>query len=95
MAEILGWTATVLFVACYIPQIARLKKDNNLSIWLLIISLVANIIALIYSILINQPPLLVKYALTIIVISISLYYFDSSKQPIESKSIDEGNKTSS
>lgn len=82
MSEILGWIATVLFIVCYIPQIARLKKDNKLSIWLLIISLVANIVALIYSILIHQPPLLVKYALTIVVIIISLYYYDSSNQSL-------------
>jgi len=78
LANVLGWIATVLFSICFVPQILktyRTKTIDGLSFRLLFISLVANVVALIYAILIKQPPLYVKYVLAIIclVICIVLY----------------------
>jgi len=59
-ADILGWTATMLFTVCYIPQIIKTYKTKTvegLSFRLLFISVIANIVALWYAILIKQPPL--------------------------------------
>lgn len=75
---ILGWIATVLFTVCYIPQIIktiRARTVEGLSFLLLLIQLVGNIVALIYSIMIKQPPLTVKYVLGLVflLICIGLY----------------------
>ena len=82
IAQILGWIATILFSVMLIPQIIKtLKKKNTegVSIWLFIIFLVANIIALVYAFLISQPPLIIKYILGILesvfyVIVFAIYY---------------------
>jgi uncharacterized protein with PQ loop repeat len=78
LSAVLGWTATVLFTICYIPQIiktARTKTVDGLSFWLLFISLVANVIALAYALLIHQMPLIIKYIGGIIFIAACLYLY--------------------
>lgn len=78
LSSLLGWTATILFTICYIPQIIktyRTKTVEGLSFLLLFISFVANIIALWYALLINQPPLQIKYILGMIFIAICLYLY--------------------
>lgn len=60
----LGWLQTILFSIVVIPQIvktSKIKKVDEISVWVFIISLIANIIALWYAILISQPPLIFKY----------------------------------
>jgi uncharacterized protein with PQ loop repeat len=78
LAPTLGWIATILFTICYIPQIIKTSKTktvDGLSFLFLGIQFVANIIALVYSILIAQPPLQIKYilALVFLAICIALY----------------------
>lgn len=78
MAETLGWIATTLFVSCYIPQIIKTYKSktvDGLSIWLLAISFVANIVALAYATLIHQPPLQIKYILSLVFVGVCLYLY--------------------
>ena len=78
LADILGWTATTLFTVCYIPQIMktyRTKTVDGLSFRLLLISFVANIIALCYATLIKQRPLQVKYTLAMIFLSACIYLY--------------------
>lgn len=68
-ASLLGWVATFLFTICYVPQIVktlRSKSVEGLSFLLLFIQFIANIIALWYASLIDQPPLQVKYVLGIL-----------------------------
>jgi uncharacterized protein with PQ loop repeat len=75
MTSLLGWTATVLFTICYIPQIIKTLKSKTtagLSPWLLLISLVANIVALVYAVMIHQTPLITKYILGIVFVSFCL-----------------------
>ena len=78
LANVLGWTATVLFTVCYIPQIIktyRTKVIDGLSFRLLLISFIANIIALWYATLIKQPPLQLKYALAMVFLSACIYLY--------------------
>lgn len=77
-AQWLGWTATTLFTACYIPQIIKTRKTGTiegLSFLLLGISFVANIVAFCYATLISQRPLQVKYTLALLVLSFALYEY--------------------
>jgi len=78
LTNILGWTATILFTICYIPQILktyRTKTIDGLSFGLLSISFIANIVALVYATLIKQPPLQIKYILALLFLSICLYLY--------------------
>ena len=68
VAQILGWIATILFSVMLIPQIIktmRSKDTSGVSLLLFVIYLIANVIALIYALLIYQPPLIIKYILAI------------------------------
>ena len=86
LAQILGWTATILFSVMIIPQIIKTIKSRDtkgVSLLLFIIYLVANIIAIIYALLINQYPLIIKYSIAIVTtvfyIGIFFYYWKNSK----------------
>lgn len=73
LAQVLGWIATILFSIMLVPQIIKtikVKKVDEISIGVSVIALTGNIIALIYSLLIQQPPLTIKYILGIISTSI-------------------------
>lgn len=87
LSQILGWIATFLFSIMIIPQMVktiRSKDTSGVSLLLFIIFLAANIIALIYAILISQPPLIFKYTLaiatTVAYIGIFWFYFSKKKQ---------------
>jgi len=76
MTQLLGWIATFLFTICYVPQIiktTRMKTLDGVSIVMFLVQLIANVVALWYAILISQPPLIFKYALGIIFLSIVLW----------------------
>ena len=82
IAQILGWIATFLFSIMIIPQMIKTiksKDTSGVSLLLFIIFLIANIIALIYAIMISQPPLVIKYIIAIITtiayIAIFLFYY--------------------
>ncbi len=87
IAQILGWTATVLFSIMVIPQMIktiRTKDTSGVSLLLFIIYLIGNIIALIYAFLIFQTPLIIKYTIAIVttIIYLSLYwvYYKQKKE---------------
>ncbi|MFA6023057.1 MAG: PQ-loop repeat-containing protein [Candidatus Pacearchaeota archaeon] len=86
IAQILGWTATILFSIMIIPQIIKTIKSKDtkgVSLLLFIIFLIANIIALIYAIMINQSPLMIKYTIAIVTtlfyIGLFIYYKKQTK----------------
>lgn len=86
-AQILGWVATFLFSIMVIPQMIKTiksKDTSGVSLLLFIIFLVANTIALIYAIMISQPPLIIKYIIAIITtiayIGIYLYYYNNKSK---------------
>ena len=69
LTQLLGWTATFLFSIMIIPQMIKTVKSKDtkgVSLWLFIIFLIANSIALVYAFLIHQQPLIIKYVLAII-----------------------------
>ncbi|MBI4152517.1 PQ-loop repeat-containing protein [Candidatus Woesearchaeota archaeon] len=68
LAQILGWVATSLFSIMIIPQMVRTLRTRDtqgVSLLLFLIFLIANIIALIYAVLIDQGPLIIKYIIAI------------------------------
>jgi len=78
LSDVLGWIATILFSVCFIPQILktyRTRKVDGLSFRLLLLSFVANIIALWYATLIKQPPLQIKYIIAIFLIGGCIYLY--------------------
>ncbi len=87
IAQILGWIATFLFSIMIIPQMIKTIKSRDtsgVSLLLFIIFLVANITALIYAIMISQPPLIIKYIIAIVTtiayIAIFLFYYTRKKE---------------
>ena len=78
LSDALGWIATILFSICFIPQMLKTYKTKTVdgsSFRLLLISFVANIIALWYATLIKQPPLQIKYFLAIIFLAGCIYLY--------------------
>lgn len=76
--QVFGWAATFLFTVCFIPQIIttwKTKTVKGLSFLFLFITFVANVVALVYAILIEQLPLQIKYILAIafLTLCIALY----------------------
>ena len=87
LAQVLGWIATFLFSIMIIPQMIKTiktKDTSGVSLFLFVIFLIANIIALTYAIMISQPPLIIKYAIAIITtiayLVIFLFYFTRNKK---------------
>jgi uncharacterized protein with PQ loop repeat len=79
IAQFLGGMATGLFSIMVIPQMiktVRTKDTGGVSLFLFVIYLVANILALIYAFMIYQTPLIIKYVIAIIttVIYLILYW---------------------
>lgn len=75
---VLGWIATILFTACYVPQLVKMvqtKHVEDISYLFFFIQFVANIIALVYAILIHQPPLIFKYVTGLLLSFLVLYYY--------------------
>ena len=80
LSQILGWTATLLFSAMFIPQIHKAwttKKVDDVSLPMFVTGFIANIIALCYATLIHQRPLQIKY--TIALCAIGAYIWVHNK----------------
>jgi len=82
LAQIFGWIATFLFSIMIVPQMIKTIKEKNVngvSLFLFVVYLIANIFALMYSLLILQPPLIFKYVVaigtTIVYLSLFFYYY--------------------
>ncbi len=76
--QLFGWIATVLFSIMLIPQIIKtlkLKDTRGVSLLLFVTYFIANVIALIYAYMIDQPPLIFKYLIGIITAEIYLIIF--------------------
>jgi MtN3 and saliva related transmembrane protein len=86
LSQILGWIATFMFSIMIVPQMVKTiksKDTHGVSLLLFVIFLIANVIALTYSIMIEQSPLIIKYCIAIITtityILIFLYYYNKKK----------------
>lgn len=80
LAQILGWTATILFSVMIIPQIIktiRSKDTSGVSLLLFVIYLIANFVAIAYAFMINQSPLIIKYAIAIVttIFYVGLFFY--------------------
>lgn len=78
LAQILGWVATFLFSVALIPQIYKTLKTRSaegISSPLFIINLVANVIALVYALLIQQGPLVLKYIVALLLTTLYLVVY--------------------
>ena len=78
LSQVLGYTATVLFSVMYIPQMRKTLKTksvDDVSLWMFIVGFIANIIALIYAIMIHQLPLQIKYVIALVAIGVYLVVY--------------------
>lgn len=78
LSQILGWVATVLFSAMYVPQILRTIKTrsvDDVSLWMFITGFIANIDALCYATMIHQKPLQIKYSIALVAIGVYLFFY--------------------
>ncbi len=89
LSQTLGWIATFLFSIMIIPQMMktiRTKDTSGVSLFLFIIYFVANIVALVYAILIKQTPLMIKYIISLITTTIYLglywVYYNRKKKAL-------------
>lgn len=83
ISQILGWVATFLFSIMVIPQMIKTiksKDTNGVSLLLFIIFLIANVIALIYAIMISQSPLIFKYTIAILTTIVYIVIFVYTKK---------------
>ena len=79
MVEIFGWSSTLLLTICALPQLFKIYRTNSVedvSIWMWWVYLIGHLFAIVYAILIFQPPLLFKYSVNILIsiFIIILYY---------------------
>ena len=85
LSQFLGYVATFLFSFLMVPQVIKTIKRNSvkdISLSMLLISLVANGVALWYALLIHQAPLITKYILAGLVMLgyVGLYFKIKSKE---------------
>lgn len=76
--QILGWTATVIFSAMLLPQIAKTIKTKDVSgvsLPMFLMYLIGNFVAITYATLIFQVPLQIKYSFAIAVTSIYIVVY--------------------
>lgn len=87
LSQILGYVATFLFSIIMVPQVIKTLKRNSvkdISLSMLVISLLANGVALWYAVLIQQMPLMVKYIIagTVMIAYLGLYFKIRSKEQV-------------
>lgn len=82
LAQTLGWVATFLFSIALIPQIiktVRTRTVDGVSSPLFIINFIANIVALVYALLIDQGPLVFKYIVALALTGLYLIIYFNAK----------------
>lgn len=80
--QVLGWIATFLFSVALIPQFIKTIKTKSVagvSGWEFIITLIANVVALSYALMITQGPLIVKYLVALSLVSLYLILYSSTR----------------
>ena len=78
LSQFLGWVATILFSAMYVPQMYKTIKSgsvDDVSLWMFIVGFIANVDALCYATLIHQQPLQIKYSIALFAIGIYLFVY--------------------
>ncbi|MCE3255024.1 MAG: MtN3/saliva-related transrane protein conserved region [Rickettsiaceae bacterium] len=75
LVEVIGYIAAILSVICFVPQAVRViqtKDTNALSFWMYFLSLLSVIFWLIYGLLSDSMPIILKNILVIILSGIIL-----------------------
>ena len=90
LTQTLGWIATIMFSIMIIPQMVktlRSRDTKGVSLFLFLIFLIGNIIALVYAILIGEKPLVIKYIIAIetTLAYIGIYVYYRHKETIKEK----------
>lgn len=83
LISITGWLNMLILSLITFPQIWKTVKTKSVagvSIWVYYLLLVGNIDALIYAVLISQPPLILKYLLGLSTASIYVYLYHKYKK---------------
>lgn len=82
MAELYGWLASIFTTIIFLPQLIKAlktKMTEDISMWMLILSVIGNGFWLAHASLINNRPLFVCASL-IILISITLIVFKHTNE---------------
>lgn len=82
LSQVLGYIATIIFSAMYIPQIWKTIKTQSVadvSLPMFIMGFIANIDALCYATMIHQKPLQIKYSIALVAIGIYIAVYFKMK----------------
>jgi len=80
--EIIGFIAAAITTSAYMPQaykIWKTKKAENVSLSMYLVMFLGISLWLIYGIFINKPSLIIANTLTLLIISMILYFKITSK----------------
>lgn len=83
MEQALGWLATFLFTACFVPQMIRTwrsKTVDGLSFFFLLLQLLGNLVAIAYALMIGQSPLVAKYAMALGCLTVCLVLYGAVRR---------------
>ena len=71
MVDLIGYVAGFLAMVTFIPQIIktlRTKKADDISLWMLVITLLANIFYEIYAILLSLTPVIIMIGIMSVIV---------------------------
>ncbi len=75
MVDLIGYTAGFLAMLTFLPQVIktlRTKKADDISLWMLLLTLFANIFYEIYAILLNLTPVIIMIGIMSIIVVIQI-----------------------
>ena len=76
MVEFIGYLAGFIAMVTFLPQVIRTlrtKKTDDISIWMLSLTLLANFLYEIYAIALSLTPVIIMIGLMNIIVAIQLY----------------------
>ena len=76
MVEFIGYLAGFIAMITFIPQVIRtirIKKSEDISLWMLSLTLLANVLYEIYAIALSLTPVIVMIGLMNIIVVLQIY----------------------
>jgi len=76
MVEFIGYLAGFIAMITFLPQIVRtikIKKSDDISLWMLSLTLLANVLYEIYAIALSLMPVIVMIGLMNIIVVLQIY----------------------
>jgi len=87
MTDLIGYIAGFLAMITFLPQVIKTlqtKKANDISLWMLLLTLLANIFYEIYALLLNLTPVIIMIGImsiiVIVQIALTLKYKNKEKK---------------